>query len=119
MAKLNSDKVIDIMLKVNRTGRKGIEVSTNIRTWEKISLDKHRKIFPYFKQTVIYTEMMDRFYFSQAIESIRCFEEGVIDSVSDANVGSILGWGFPKSKGGTIKFVNDYGISKFMDKTSL
>ena len=118
MAKLNPDKVIDIMLKiVNRTGRKGIggfyEYPEHGRKFLWTDIEKY---FPHSNKQLSMTEMMDRFYFSQAIESIRCFEEGVIDSVSDANIGSILGWGFPKSKGGTIKFVNDYGISKFLDK---
>tara|TARA_Y100001970_G_C14217977_1_gene850820 strand:- start:922 stop:2175 length:1254 start_codon:yes stop_codon:yes gene_type:complete len=118
MTKFNSDKVIDLMIKkVNRTGRSGIggfyEYPKHGRKflWTDI-----KKYFPLSKKQLSKREMIDRFYFSQAIEAIRCYEEGVIESVSDANIGSILGWGFPKAKGGTLKFVNDYGISKFIDQ---
>ena len=62
-------------------------------------------------------EIIDRFYFSQVIESIRCYEENVITSVNDANVGSILGWGFPSEKGGTLQFVNDYGLINFKNRS--
>ena len=33
--------------------------------------------------------------------------------VADANIGSIFGWGFAPVKGGTLQFVNDYGIQEF------
>ena len=61
--------------------------------------------------------MIDRFYFSQVIESIRCYEENVITSVKDANVGSVLGWGFPSFKGGTLQFANDYGLINFRNRS--
>ena len=62
-------------------------------------------------------DIIDRFYFSQALETIRCFEEGIICSYNDANTGSILGWGFPKNTGGILNFVNVYGIKKFMERS--
>jgi 3-hydroxyacyl-CoA dehydrogenase/enoyl-CoA hydratase/3-hydroxybutyryl-CoA epimerase len=60
--------------------------------------------------------MMDRFYFSQAIEAVRCLEEGVVTSVADANIGSIYGWGFPSFKGGVLQFINDYGLNAFKER---
>ena len=62
--------------------------------------------------------MIDRMLFAQVIETIRCYEEGVLNSVADANIGSIgvsqhfFGWGFPAFKGGTLQFVNDNMESK-------
>ena len=49
--------------------------------------------------------------------AIRCYEEGVLTSVADANIGSIFGWGFAAFKGGTLQFVNDYGVIAFRDRT--
>ena len=60
-----------------------------------------------------YQDMKDRILFIQAIETIRCMEEGVLESARDANIGSIMGIGFPKWTGGTIQFVNQYGLEKF------
>ena len=60
-----------------------------------------------------YQDMKDRILFIQAIETIRCIEEGVLESARDANIGSIMGIGFPKWTGGAIQFVNQYGLKKF------
>ena len=62
-------------------------------------------------------EMIDRFYFIQVIETIRCFEEGVLTKVVDANIGSIFGWGFPSFTGGTLQFVNNYGFKEFKNRS--
>ena len=36
--------------------------------------------------------------FAESLESVKCLEEGVIESVADANIGSILGIGFPAGR---------------------
>ncbi|MCO5248437.1 MAG: 3-hydroxyacyl-CoA dehydrogenase family protein [Chitinophagales bacterium] len=61
-------------------------------------------------------EIIDRLLFIQAIETVRCVEEGVIESVADANIGSIFGWGFAPYQGGTLQFVNAYGFDKFIKR---
>ena len=60
--------------------------------------------------------MIDRFYFIQVIETIKCYSEGVLTKVTDANIGSILGWGFPSFTGGTLQFVNSYGMEDFKNR---
>lgn len=44
----------------------------------------------------------------QVLESLRCLEEGVLSSVADGNVGSLLGIGAPSWTGGFIQMVNTY-----------
>jgi 3-hydroxyacyl-CoA dehydrogenase/enoyl-CoA hydratase/3-hydroxybutyryl-CoA epimerase len=61
--------------------------------------------------------MIDRLLFIQAIETVRCLEEGVLRNVPDANIGSIFGWGFAPFKGGTLQFINDYGVAEFVTRT--
>ena len=72
--------------------------------------------FPLSKKPLSQDEMIDRLCFIQCIETIRCFEEGVLNSVADANIGSIFGWGFAPFKGGTLQFVNDYGLKEFVQR---
>ena len=60
-----------------------------------------------------FQDIKDRILFIQAIETIRCMEEGVLESSRDANIGSIMGIGFPRWTGGAIQFVNQYGVKKF------
>lgn len=57
-------------------------------------------------------EMIERFLFVQALDTLRCYEEGVLTSVVDANVGSIFGIGFAPWTGGAIQYLNQYGLRK-------
>ncbi|WP_313514751.1 3-hydroxyacyl-CoA dehydrogenase NAD-binding domain-containing protein [Pseudomonas sp.] len=59
-------------------------------------------------------DVRDRLLFIQAIETVRCLEEGVLKSVADANVGSIMGIGFAAWSGGALQFINQYGIDDFI-----
>ncbi|MBX7219046.1 MAG: enoyl-CoA hydratase/isomerase family protein [Blastocatellia bacterium] len=72
------------------------------------------KLFPPQSEKLSLAEMMERLQFIQVLETARCFEENVVRSVPDANIGSIFGWGFAPFKGGTLQFINDYGIAKFV-----
>lgn len=62
-------------------------------------------------------EMIERLLFVQALETVRCLEEGVLRSVADANIGSIFGWGFAPFKGGTLQYINDYGLPAFIARS--
>ena len=50
----------------------------------------------------------------QALESFRCLDEGVLNSVVDGDIGSVLGWGFPIYTGGAISYIDFVGIKKFV-----
>jgi 3-hydroxyacyl-CoA dehydrogenase/enoyl-CoA hydratase/3-hydroxybutyryl-CoA epimerase len=47
---------------------------------------------------------------------VKCVEEGVIESVADANVGSILGIGFPGWTGGVLQYINGYAPADRPDR---
>jgi 3-hydroxyacyl-CoA dehydrogenase/enoyl-CoA hydratase/3-hydroxybutyryl-CoA epimerase len=53
-------------------------------------------------------DLEERMLFIEALESVACFEEGVIESVADANIGSIFGIGFPPWTGGVLQYINGY-----------
>ncbi|WOE42208.1 3-hydroxyacyl-CoA dehydrogenase NAD-binding domain-containing protein [Acinetobacter chinensis] len=57
-------------------------------------------------------EMIDRILFVQSLDTLRCYEENVLESVVDANIGSIFGIGFAPWTGGAIQFLNQYGLEK-------
>ena len=44
----------------------------------------------------------------EAVETQRCLDEGVLTSVADANVGSVLGIGFPPWTGGVVQYVEGF-----------
>jgi len=59
-------------------------------------------------------EIIDRLLFVQALDTVRCLEEGVLKNVADANIGAIFGWGFAPFQGGTLQYINSYGLDAFI-----
>ena len=61
--------------------------------------------------------LKNRFLVRQAIEVARCFEEGVITDARDADIGSILAWGFAPYTGGCCSYVDlIWGIGPFVEE---
>ena len=54
--------------------------------------------------------------FIESIETVKCLDEGVIETVADANIGSIFGIGFPGWTGGVLQYINGYdgGVAGFV-----
>ena len=59
-------------------------------------------------------EIKKRLLYIQSLETARCMEEGVVPEPADADVGSILGWGFPPWTGGTLSLIDTVGIDAFV-----
>ncbi|MEY2993226.1 MAG: Fatty acid oxidation complex subunit alpha [Pseudomonadota bacterium] len=57
--------------------------------------------------------IQDRLLYRQAVETARCLQEGVLQTVHDANIGSIFGIGFPVWTGGAMQFIYGTGIEVF------
>lgn len=85
--------------------------------------DSEKTIWPgllkeYFKSDVSICEndIKDRLLFRSVIETIKCLEEGILRSVADGNIGSIMGIGAPAWTGGYLQFVNTYGMDNFINR---
>jgi 3-hydroxyacyl-CoA dehydrogenase/enoyl-CoA hydratase/3-hydroxybutyryl-CoA epimerase len=85
------------------------------RIWPELSQKAAAKVKecpPALKQ-----ELTKRFLFRQCIEVARCFEEGVITDPRDADVGSILAWGFAPYSGGCVSYMDLFwGTKKFVEE---
>ena len=64
--------------------------------------------FPVAEEQIPFQDMKDRLLFIEALETAKCFEEGVITSAAAANIGSIMGIGFPANTGGAAQFMTGY-----------
>jgi 3-hydroxyacyl-CoA dehydrogenase/enoyl-CoA hydratase/3-hydroxybutyryl-CoA epimerase len=64
--------------------------------------------FPVAAQPIPFRDVKDRMMFIEALETAKCFEEGVIESSAAANIGSIMGIGFPANSGGAAQFMAGY-----------
>ena len=61
-------------------------------------------------------DLEERMLFIESLETVKCLDEGVIESVADANIGSIFGIGFPGWTGGVVQYMNGYegGLAGFV-----
>ena len=84
--------------------------------------DKHlwselTTLYPTTAEQPSQQDLVDRLMFIQANESAKCYEENVVRSVADTNIGSIFGWGFSPHQGGTLQFINSMGVDKFVARS--
>ena len=70
--------------------------------------------------SIDFTELQERMLFVEALDSVRCLDEGVLRSVPEANIGSIFGIGFPPWTGGVLQYINGYegGLSGFVERAN-
>jgi 3-hydroxyacyl-CoA dehydrogenase / enoyl-CoA hydratase / 3-hydroxybutyryl-CoA epimerase len=66
--------------------------------------------------TVPMADIEDRYLFAMALDTARCFEEGVLRDTESANIGGIFGIGFPPHTGGPATFMTNYvgGLAGFV-----
>ncbi|MCW2847556.1 MAG: 3-hydroxyacyl-CoA dehydrogenase [Marmoricola sp.] len=64
--------------------------------------------YPVAEKQMPFQDMKDRLLFAEALETAKCFEENVITSAAAANIGSIMGIGFPPMTGGAAQFMTGY-----------
>lgn len=106
-----ADAVIDRMVdEFGRTGRSG-----GAGFYEYGEDGKRTGLWPGLREHftrsdvhVPFADMKERMLFSEALDSVRCLEENVLTSVADANIGSIMGIGFPAWTGGVLQYINGY-----------
>ena len=61
-------------------------------------------------------EVRKRLLYIQALDTVRCLDEGVLTDPADGDIGSILGWGFPPYTGGTLSLIETVGLQQFVDE---
>jgi 3-hydroxyacyl-CoA dehydrogenase/enoyl-CoA hydratase/3-hydroxybutyryl-CoA epimerase len=74
--------------------------------------------FPLAEDRIPIEDMRERMLFIEALETAKCFEEGVIESAAAANIGSIMGIGFPPLYGGAVQYMQGYagGLAGFVTR---
>jgi 3-hydroxyacyl-CoA dehydrogenase / enoyl-CoA hydratase / 3-hydroxybutyryl-CoA epimerase len=125
ISKHAADGVVDTMIAEGRSGRlKGAgffdydEDGNRGDLWKGLA-DK----FPSKSEPADIEDLKDRYLFIEALETAKCFEEGVIESSAAANIGSIMGIGFPALTGGAAQFMHGYegkagnGLSGFVARS--
>ncbi len=117
-----ADLVIDRM--IDDFGRRGRSTGSGFYDYDESG--KRAGLWPGLAEhfgngtEIPFEDMKERMLFAEALESVKCLEEGVLTSVADANVGSILGIGFPAWTGGVLQYVNQYagGLPGFVKRAA-
>ncbi len=116
-----ADTVLDRMVEeFDRTGRSGgagfYDYTDGARTSLWPGLVEHFG----GNAEVDFTDLKERLLFIEALETVKCFDEGVLTSVPDANIGSIMGIGFPAWTGGVVQYMNGYpgGLGGFVERAT-
>ncbi|MDF1728730.1 MAG: 3-hydroxyacyl-CoA dehydrogenase NAD-binding domain-containing protein [Sulfitobacter sp.] len=106
-------EVTDRMIELGRGGRQygggfyDYDAEGNRRLWEGLTQ------FATGSGEVPLQDAIDRVLYRQAIETLRCLDEGVLQTEVEANLGGILAIGFPAHTGGAIQFIRGIGIDTF------
>jgi 3-hydroxyacyl-CoA dehydrogenase / enoyl-CoA hydratase / 3-hydroxybutyryl-CoA epimerase len=82
------------------------------RLWPGLAELQPKKLDP---DTLDVADLERRLLAIQALESARCIEEKVVTDVREADVGSILGFGFAPFTGGTLSYIDGMGAKAFVD----
>ncbi|MDC0403797.1 3-hydroxyacyl-CoA dehydrogenase NAD-binding domain-containing protein [Porticoccaceae bacterium] len=114
---LVGESVLDKMLNAQRAGKSSggafydypTEKGGKKSLWPGLA-----ELFPLAAEHADINEVQDRLLYIQAIETLRCREEGVITTTRDANIGAIMGIGYPAWTGGTLQFINSIGSAAFV-----
>jgi 3-hydroxyacyl-CoA dehydrogenase/enoyl-CoA hydratase/3-hydroxybutyryl-CoA epimerase len=101
------DRMVDEFGRTGRSGGAGFydydEDGRRLRLWPGL-----REHFTRPGHRIPFRDMQERMLFAEALDTVRCLQEGVLTSVADANIGSLLGIGFPGWTGGVLQYINGY-----------
>jgi 3-hydroxyacyl-CoA dehydrogenase/enoyl-CoA hydratase/3-hydroxybutyryl-CoA epimerase len=107
----------DMVEKLGRLGRKNgkgfydYPQSGPKRLWPGLADLQKKKLDP---DKLDVEELKQRLLVIQALETARCVEENVLTDVREADIGSILGFGFAPFSGGTLSYIDMMGAKAFV-----
>jgi 3-hydroxyacyl-CoA dehydrogenase/enoyl-CoA hydratase/3-hydroxybutyryl-CoA epimerase len=104
-----ADEVIDRMIdEFGRPGRSGGAGFYDYTDGRRTGLWPGLSAFAKPDVAIPFEDLKERLLFIEAIETVKCLDEGVLLSVAEANIGSIFGIGYPGWTGGVLQYVNQY-----------
>ncbi|MCH8490888.1 MAG: 3-hydroxyacyl-CoA dehydrogenase, partial [Oceanicaulis sp.] len=113
--------VIETMYELGRYGRKNakgfyVYDGKSKRLWDELGqFAPNGKLLPDDQQPSV-DEIKDRILYAQAIEAARTMAEDIVADPREADVGSILGWGFAPYTGGVLSFIDTVGAAHFVKR---
>jgi 3-hydroxyacyl-CoA dehydrogenase/enoyl-CoA hydratase/3-hydroxybutyryl-CoA epimerase/enoyl-CoA isomerase len=112
---------IDVMFEEGRYGQKS---NKGFYTYELDRKGKQKKVSdaasydllkPVVQGSLEFTDeqIIERMMVPLCIETVRCLEDGIVDTAAEADMGLIFGIGFPPFRGGALRYIDSIGIEAF------
>ncbi|MCB1754808.1 MAG: fatty acid oxidation complex subunit alpha FadB [Gammaproteobacteria bacterium] len=119
----DGDNAIDAMYAAKRFGQKTAQGFYRYETDKK---GKPKKLpddsaFEVIKPTVQQSvelsdqQIIERMMIPLCLETVRCLEDGIVDSPAEADMGLVYGIGFPPFRGGALRYIDDVGVAGFCE----
>ncbi|KQT85904.1 FAD-dependent oxidoreductase [Aurantimonas sp. Leaf443] len=113
-------KQLKLIQTMNEAGRFGRKAGKGFYDYPQKPAKKHlwpglKEMYPQKRpDEVDFEELKQRFLVTMAHEAARTMEEGVVTDPREADLGSILGFGFAPYTGGTISYIDGMGTKAFV-----
>ncbi len=108
------NKMIEDVDRPGRPTKRGFYNYDDDSAERQLLWEEMENVFPTTQVVFDFNEPKERLLIVQVLETLWCIHEGVVQSVAEANLGSIYGWGFPAFKGGAVQYITDYGKEAFI-----
>jgi 3-hydroxyacyl-CoA dehydrogenase/enoyl-CoA hydratase/3-hydroxybutyryl-CoA epimerase len=116
-----TDPILERMMALGRHGRKNAKgfydypADGKKRLWSELGQFAVNGVLPDDQQPDVQL-VKDRVLYAQAIEAARTVQEKIVSDPREADVGSILGWGFAPYTGGVLSFIDTIGAEAFVKR---
>ena len=121
----NQDSAVELVFKAGRLGQK------NGKGFYQYIADKKGKIVKTVdaeaktliapvvtgNQTFTDQEIIERMMIPMCLEIVRCLDEGIVSNAIDADMGLLMGLGFPLFRGGPVRYMESQGLAAFVEST--
>ncbi|AQZ95589.1 fatty acid oxidation complex subunit alpha FadB [Halopseudomonas phragmitis] len=113
---------VDVMYEANRLGQK---TGKGFYAYEMDKKGKPKKVvdpetYELLKPIVLEQreltdeEIVEIMMVPLCLETVRCLEDGIVESAADADMGLIYGIGFPPFRGGALRYIDTLGVAEFV-----
>ncbi len=119
--KQDKESAIDVMYKAKRFGQK---TGQGFYRYEMDKRGKPKKLVdetaydilkPVQDEAIEITDeqIIERMMIPLCLETVRCVEDGIVESAAEADMGLVYGIGFPPFRGGALHYIDKLGMKNF------
>ena len=121
--KYDSATAIDVMFEAGRYGQKTdkgfyqYELDRKGKQKKVVDESVYELLKPIVEKQEEFTDeqIIERMMIPLCIETVRCLEDGIVETPAEADMGLIFGIGFPPFRGGALRYIDSMGVDKFCE----